>query len=89
MPYITRKRRNEIINDTENAGELNYLLTTIIHDYILRKKLCYQTLNEVVGVLECCKTSLIETVLIPYEKKKIKENGTISELDKEYGEHCG
>lgn len=87
MPFITQKRRHELINDAENAGELNYLITVIIHDYIRRIGLRYETLNEAIGVLECTKASLIQTVLTPYENKKMKENGNISELDKEYLEY--
>lgn len=82
MPYISRKRKDEMMNDTENAGELNYLFTVIAHDYIKRKGLKYQTLNEVIGVLECCKQELYRQIAAPYEDKKKQENGSISDLDK-------
>lgn len=94
MPYIHNplreryKRFLKLIEQTMTLapGHLNYVISKLIHIYISRKGLSYKAINETIGVLECVKASLIETTLIPYEKIKMKENGNISKLDKEYYE---
>lgn len=91
MPYI--ERRSEFLNrirdvdplttgeGCKTVGELNYLLTSILHGFIIKHKLCYTTLNEVIGVLECAKLELYRQVASPYEDKKKLENGSVSDLD--------
>jgi hypothetical protein len=64
----------------ESGGELNYLITTLIQEYILREGLSYATLNEVIGVLECAKLELYRRVVTPYEDSKIQENGDVYEI---------
>lgn len=93
MPYI--KNRDEFENrirdiglfsvgiECNNSGELNYSITSILHGYIKEHDLCYKNLNEVVGALECAKQEFYRTVVAPYEDIKRRENGSISELDKE------
>ena len=54
----------------------------MIHRYIKEHKLCYATLNEVIGVLECAKLELYRMVAAPYEDEKRIMNGNISDLDK-------
>jgi broad-specificity NMP kinase len=61
----------------ENAGELNYLLTMTVSDYLFAKKHSYQTFNDVIGVLECMKQELYRRLIGPYEDTKIKENGDV------------
>ena len=95
MPYIKPRLRRCLANIVDamdkhveglSAGELNYLITTMLHKWLAVVNLDYGDVNEVIGVLECAKASLIETVLIPYEKDKMKQNGNVSELDKKYYE---
>lgn len=88
MPYIKPQDRDAVISDQipETAGELNYLITKMCHEHLKFHGVNYRNINAVIGVLECAKASLIETVLIPYEKIKMKGNGNISELDKKYYE---
>lgn len=83
MPYIIPNRRHEIVgcDDIENVGELNYMITQMIHNYIENKGLCYTNLNGVIGVLECAKAELLRQVIAPFEDKKKAENGAVSELD--------
>jgi len=87
MPYIeSKKDRTDLIcgkRDPNNAGELNFLITSITHVYIEQHKLCYSTLNEVIGILECAKLELYRMVAAPYENEKLLENGPISDLDVE------
>ena len=88
MPYITKKDRikfetslskilQSYIQEPFTTGELNYLITKIIHMYIEEKGLKYEYINDVIGVLECAKTEFERRVVGPYEEKKIKENGDI------------
>ena len=98
MPFIKPEERDlfedqiRVLSSTiTTPGELNYVITKLIHncllyDYLSSKGLNYTTINEVIGVLECAKATLIETVLIPYEKSKQLKNGPISKLDDDSNE---
>lgn len=80
MPYIAKKDRKRLEKITEfpaTAGELNYLLTTMIAQYTKRKGLSYQTINDVVGALEGAKLEYYRRIAGPYEEKKVKENGDV------------
>lgn len=83
MPYITRHRREEIDKGgtPENAGELNYVITTTIIKY-LHELTCgqpntYADYNEIIGVLECAKLELFRRIVVPYENKKKRLNGDV------------
>ena len=90
MPYIPEhlreryKRFLKLIEQlmTTRPGHLNYIISKLIHIYILRRGLSYEVLNEVIGVLECAKLELYRMVAAPYEDKKKSENGPVSELDR-------
>lgn len=86
MPYIPQDQRAEIDSDLlgrgldwtpENAGELNFLVSTFIANYIRRKGLKYAVVNEMVGALECAKMELNRVIIGPYEDIKIAENGPV------------
>lgn len=86
MPYIVQQQRIDIHNDLEldglnwtpeNAGELNFLVSTFIANYLKEKGLNYATLNEMIGALECAKMELNRVVIGPYENQKILENGPV------------
>jgi hypothetical protein len=88
MPYITTDRKADLIQHTAlginartkilvNAGELNFVLTSVVLDYIDTKGLKYQTINDILGALECAKAEFYRRVAAPYEDKKIKENGDV------------
>ena len=93
MPYVTQERRRELdaaidklsekllMHGYENMGDYNYAISKLIHEYIIAIGLRYKHLNDVVGMLECCKAEFIRTVVSPYEDKKIAENGFVSDLD--------
>ena len=84
MPYIIPELRNNVGSESGpiSPGELNYLITASCHEYIIRNGLCYATINEAIGVLECAKLELYRQVAAKYENKKKSENGPVSELDK-------
>ena len=84
MPYIKKVARqglNDIIQSFEGIniltpGELNYLITKLTHHY-LGDNPSYNRYNDVIGALECAKMELYRRKVIPYEQKKIQENGDV------------
>lgn len=77
MPYIIESRRFALSKGgtPQTPGELNYLITKIVSDYVLDHKISYTTYNEVMGVLECAKFEMYRRAVSKYEDKKIIENG--------------
>jgi len=76
MPYIKQERR-ETITTPENSGELNYMITKLIIQYLQNKDLNYQTCNDIVGALDNAKDEFKRRVQNNYEEDKIKENGDV------------
>ena len=82
MPYIKQKRRREI-NPTilnfcpEDPGDLNYVVTVMIDNFINRQGETYENFNAMIGALECCKQEYYRRIIAPYEDEKIKENGDV------------
>lgn len=82
MPYIARHRRSAIDagGDPETAGELNYAITRLLVGYMEHgESRGYGEINEIVGVLECAKLEFYQRIAVPYEDKKIKQNGDVYE----------
>lgn len=79
MPYIKKEAREALNflggNIASTPGELNYFFTNTIVKYIELKGESYQTYNDIIGALECCKQELYRRKISPYEDKKIEENG--------------
>ena len=85
MPYIKKEDRNKLkdyinneVQGPENAGQLNFIFTKIILDYISKKGQNYQNYNDIIGALECCKIELYRRSIGPYEDIKITENGDVT-----------
>lgn len=84
-PYISLERRKALWsesltdwdNNPNNAGEMNYWIYYHIKDYIKRKGECYQTYNDIIGMLESCKLEVYRQLVSKYEDKKKKENGNV------------
>jgi len=83
MPYIPQAGRPAILrtplqklNDL-SVGELNYVITYLCKKHISERGLHYQTLNDVVGVLESAKLEFYRRIVAPYEQTKIIENGDV------------
>jgi hypothetical protein len=82
MPYIndTFAARN-MLRDRETtpgkAGELNFVFTAAINDFLVLQGLSYSTINEAIGALECAKMELYRRIAVPYEDSKIAENGDV------------
>ena len=86
MPYIKPSQREDVeekLNATglnyvpKNAGELNYVISVFIDNYLRAFGRNYSNCNEMIGVLECCKMEYYRTVVGPYEDMKIEENGDV------------
>lgn len=86
MPYIPQERRDGIELELQyerlswspsNAGDLNFVISTFIANYIRENGLRYANLNEMVGALECAKLELNRVIIGPYEDEKIRENGGV------------
>ena len=80
MPYIDQKARERLGKDgtPKNAGELNYLVSGLIDNYLSQvTPLSYSTINEAIGVLECAKLEIYRRIASPYEDIKIKSNGDV------------
>ena len=79
MPYIKKEDRY-LAGEGEvavTASELNYALTRLIVLYLEDKAKNYQTINDCIGALEGCKLEFYRRVVVPYENKKMEENGDI------------
>ena len=84
MPYIKNENRERLFNPLYepngdlpgNCGELNYILTEIILEY-LGKDARYQQYCEVEGVLGHIAKEVYRRRVADYEDEKIKENGDV------------
>lgn len=88
MPYITQNERSDFIDQVDalynclnSVGSINYVITRLIHNWLIDRKFCYKGINEMIGVLECAKMELYRQVAAKYEDKKKLENGGVSKLD--------
>ena len=80
MPYIDQAIRALFDNgfdNPESPGELNYIITTILTQYLNTKGLNYSTINDIVGALEGAKLEFYRRVAVPYEDTKIEQNGDV------------
>lgn len=79
MPYIKKEDREALAADgyVFTAGELNYAFTRLMLDYLQFKGEDYQSINDCIGALESCKLEFYRRIVVPYENKKIKENGDV------------
>ena len=88
MPYIIRERREvlqPIVDQLapRGPGELNYIITRIIHNYIINatEVAHYADLAEGVAALECAKLELYRIVVARYEDLARQKNGPVSTLE--------
>lgn len=86
MPYIPQDRRDGIELELgadrlnwcpANAGDLNFVVSTFIANYIKTNGLKYAVLNEMIGALECAKMELNRVIIGTYEDIKSYENGPV------------
>jgi hypothetical protein len=85
MPYINEAQRRQVSaaisellkTPPVSVGELNYLFSIIAKEWIDNHGLNYSSVNDLVGVLECCKMELYRRVAAPYEDQKRREHGDV------------
>ena len=81
MPYIKQDRRNLLLDEdpdpVETVGELNFMITHLCLDYLHKAGLGYDTINDIMGALSSAQAEFYRRVAVPYEDKKIKENGDV------------
>jgi len=86
MPYVTPEIR-EVLEESVNLsdlgagaaepGELNYVITRVVLGYMKQHGLCYDTINDIVGVLHSVCDEFQRRVVGPYEDVKILQNGDV------------
>lgn len=84
MPYIPKNRREvfdsyleKIAKELENEGELNYCIYKLSSLLIEKIGESYHNLSLCSSAMEHAKMEWYRRRLVPYEDKKIKENGDI------------
>ena len=84
MPYIDPLRRvyftdaiDSLLDDIASPGDLNFVVTTLLHGILNRQGESYGQLNALVGVLECAKLEFYRRKAVPYEDGKIAVNGDV------------
>ena len=83
MPYVDKEARVRLDGGAapENAGELNYVITRCVDEYLVQKgDLRYTHINEAIGVLECAKLELYRRIAVPYEDEKKKASGDVYKI---------
>lgn len=78
MPYINQTQREALKGrKPNNVGEVNYVITTAVDEYIADYGLSYERINAMIGVLECAKLELYRRIAAPYENGKIADHGDV------------
>lgn len=77
MPYINQSDRPVVFAHPETPGELNYCLTMVALEYLKAKGQSYTTINTIMGAFDCAAKEFYRRVAVPYEQKKIAENGDV------------
>lgn len=83
MPYISQGHRDKYrkmfneLNGISTPGQLNYLITCLVKEYIGQNKITYTMLNDIMGALESAKQEFYRRVVVLYEEKKIEDNGDV------------
>src|SRR4051812_23213721 len=77
MPYITSEDKALARINVIKPGELNFLITDLINDYLNNKGLSYGTINDVLGALKGSKLEFYRRVAVPYEEQKRVNNGDV------------
>ena len=79
MPYIDPKDRAtlQLGRTPENAGELNYLISSLFNEYITKHGLSYQILNDCMGAAQGASNELYRRQAVSYENHKLTINGDV------------
>ena len=79
MPYLEQGIRASLDDGRKPliGGELNYLISKMLNDFVAMKGISYATVNEAMGAIESAKLEFYRRVAAPYEDKKIIANGEV------------
>lgn len=84
MPYIKQEEREFNACDSCGhfcapiaSGQLNFAISLYLNEYVERKGLSYQTINDILGALEGAKLEFYRRVAAPYENLKMVQNGDV------------
>ncbi len=82
MPYITNENRWALQSRyAQTPGELNYQISKLLTKYVRTKGLSYQTINDIMGVVDCAGKEFYRRVALPYENTKLSQNGDVYNYD--------
>lgn len=87
MPYIAdliKRMRLDLggeiaLKTVQDAGDLNYAITTLLLKYTKREGKKYFTIVVVMGTLLCVALEFYRRLAAPYEDQKIRENGDVND----------
>ena len=85
MPYTEQQRRinsyrlEDLVSDETTKGDLNFLLSSLVGEYVIEKGLGYDSINDVMGALVGCLLEFYRRIAVPYEKNKIEINGDVDQ----------
>ncbi len=79
MPYIPQEDRPVVLETLkpETVGEMNFLITRIIMEFLGRKGKSYANMSAIRGVLADVSDEFWRRVMLPYEDVKMAENGDV------------
>ena len=83
MPYITQARAEYLLSchvrsiEPRDVGELNFLITRMLMNYLNSHPVHYADLNDCLGTLEGAKLEFFRRVVVPYEEQKRQQNGDV------------
>lgn len=81
MPYISSDRRPQIDEAIKHlpvdmtVGDLNYTVSRILDREVTLKGKSYTVCNNLLGAIYCIGQEFYRRIVVPYEDKKIAENG--------------
>lgn len=79
MPYLDKGVRASLEQGRKptTGGELNYLISSMLSDFMAMKGLSYAAINEAMGALACAQAEFYQKVARGYEDQKEVQNGTV------------
>lgn len=81
MPYLQYEEKEKLLDHMYpvKPGELNFLLSVLMIRYWQKSKRNYQALNDISGAATEALAEFRRNVVVPYELRKMAENGNIYE----------
>ena len=83
MPHVTTNAKEKLADGGPimNPGNLNFLLSMLVKRYWQNSPRNYQSINDCIGALEGAKLEFYRLIAVPYEERKIIENGNAYDGD--------